>query len=106
MRFAFASLFLFASATAASAATQQQCEALIKPVETRFQELEKFKDEKPTPQACARARDSIKVYADYVVKADKMGCPVAYVSGQAVGGKEERAELMAELKKAYAEQCR
>lgn len=106
MRFALASLFLFATATAASAATQQQCEALLKPVEAKFQQLEKFKNEKPTPQACAQARDSLKVYGDYVAKADKMGCPMAYINGQQIGGKEERAELMADLKKAYAEQCR
>ncbi len=106
MRFVLASLFMFAAATAANAANQQQCEALIKPVEAKFDQLQKFKDEKPTPQACARARDSLKVYGDYIAKADKMGCPMAYINGQGFGGKEERAELMADLKKAYAEQCR
>lgn len=94
------------AATTAHAATQQQCEALMKPVEAKMEGIQKLDDGKASPQNCARAKEVIRLYVDYQGQADKLNCPFAYVSGQKIGGAAERADLIAELKKSYAEKCR
>lgn len=105
MRLLIAALLTTAT-FAAHAATQQQCEALIKPIEAKMAGLQRTNDSKPTPESCARAKEVIGLYVDYKVKADKLDCPFAFVSGQKIGGAEERADLISDLKKAYAEKCR
>lgn len=91
----------------AFAATQQQCEALMKPVEAKMATMpQSVEDSKPSPQTCARSKDVIKTYVDYTAQADRLNCPFAFVSGQKVGGAAERAELIADMKKAFSEQCR
>jgi len=90
----------------AHAATQQQCEALLKPVEAKVATLPKIRDRKPTPQECARSAEAIKLYTSYQAQADSMNCPFAYVAGQTFGGAPERAELIADLKKSHNETCR
>jgi hypothetical protein len=102
MRLLLASLLIF-TATAASAASQQECEALVKPIEAKFTELQK--EEKPTPQACARFKDAVKMLEKYIADADKKKCPMAYVDGQGAGGAEERAMALSEIKKAVKNQC-
>jgi len=107
MRFILASLLMIATASAANAASQQQCEALMKPMEAKVATLPKLKDEeKPSPQTCARGREVIKMYDDYVAKADKMNCPFMYISGKPHGGKEERAQMMSAIKEKFDEKCR
>jgi hypothetical protein len=103
MRLLVTSLFAMTAAASANAATQQQCEALIKPIDAKFTELQK--EEKPTPQACARWKDGLKMLEKYVAEADKQKCPLAYVSGKPAGGAEERAVMVSELKQALKEQC-
>jgi hypothetical protein len=107
MRLFVASLLMITagSLSTAYAATQHQCEALMKPMDDKMAVLQK-EDAKPTPQSCARANEVIKLYADYKVQADKLNCPFAYVSGQQIGGAAERADLIADMKKAYSEKCR
>lgn len=92
--------------SAAWAATQQQCEALMKPMEAKFAGMPRMDEGKPTPQSCARANEVIKAYVEYQAQADKLNCPFAYVSGQKIGGAAERADLIADMKKAYSEKCR
>lgn len=105
MRLLIASLLTITVGSSAYAATQQQCEALSKPMDAKMAVLQKD-DGKPTPQSCARASEVIKLYVDYQGQADKLNCPFAYVSGQKIGGAAERAQLVADLKGAYREQCR
>jgi hypothetical protein len=92
--------------TATHAATQQQCEALAKPVEAKIDSLPDIKGGKPSPQDCARASEVIKLYTSYQAQADRMSCPFAYAGGQKIGGAAERADLLADIKQAYAEKCR
>ncbi|GIZ53357.1 hypothetical protein [Noviherbaspirillum aridicola] len=107
MRILPAVLLTLASTSLAHAATQQQCEALMKPVEAKMEGMQKLKDgDKPSPATCARGKEVIRLYADYAAQADKLNCPFAYVSGQKFGGKAERAELIADLQEAYKEKCR
>lgn len=108
MRFPTAALLtLSIAAPLAQAATQQQCEALMKPVQAKMDTMQKLDDdEKPSPQTCARGKEVISLYADYAAQADKLNCPFAYVSGKQLGGKAERAELIADLRQAYKEKCR
>lgn len=106
MRLALAALLTITGLQTAHAATQQQCEALLKPVETKVASLPKMREGKPSPQDCARASDAIKLYVGYQVQADQLNCPFAYVGGQKIGGAPERAELIADIKKAYSEKCR
>lgn len=103
MRLLITSVFAMAAATSAHAGNQQQCETLIKPIEARFTELQK--EEKPTPQACSRWKNGIKMLEKYIADADKLKCPMTYVSGQPVGGAEERAVILNEVKQAVKEQC-
>ena len=106
MRILVASL-LTVAASSAFAATQQQCEALMKPVEAKLAGMPKLEDDsKPSPQTCARGREVIKSYVDYTAQADKLNCPFAFVSGQKIGGAAERADLIADMKQAYSEKCR
>ncbi|WP_205609942.1 hypothetical protein [Noviherbaspirillum galbum] len=99
--------FLAMTAASTFAASQQQCEALMKPVEAKLSGMPKLDDDsKPSPQTCARGRDVIKNYVDYAAQADKLNCPFAFVSGQQIGGAAERADLIADMKKAYSEKCR
>lgn len=100
-------VLLLTFTTFSFAATQQQCEALLKPVEPKLDGMQKLDDEsKPTPQTCARAKEVIQLYVNYAVQADKLNCPFAYVSGQQIGGKAERTDLIADMKQAYNEKCR
>jgi len=92
--------------TAAHASTQQQCEALLKPVSAKIASLPDIKNRKPTPQECAQSAEAIKMYVGYQAQADRMNCAFAYVGGQKIGGAEERAELLADIRKAHAEKCR
>jgi hypothetical protein len=105
MRLLIASLLAITACSTAYAATQQQCEELAKPMEAKMAVLQKD-DNKPTPQSCARASEIIKSYVSYQGQADKLNCPFAYVSGQKFGGAAERAELIADMKKAYSDKCR
>jgi hypothetical protein len=99
--------FLAMTATSTFAASQQQCDALMKPVEAKMNSMPKLDDEsKPSPQTCARGRDVIKTYVEYAAQADKLNCPFAFVSGQQIGGVAERADLIADMKKAYSEKCK
>lgn len=106
MRTLIAALLAVSAGSTAFAATQQQCEALLKPIEARMEGMQRLDEGKATPQNCGRARDMISLYSDYRTQADKLGCPFAYVSGQKIGGAAERADLIAEMKQAYAEKCR
>ncbi|HYD97303.1 MAG TPA: hypothetical protein VEC01_18405 [Noviherbaspirillum sp.] len=107
MRLVLAALLTMTSAlNTAHAATQQQCESLIKPLEAKIDSLPHMRGNKPTSKDCASAAEMIKLYAGYQVQADRMNCPFAYVAGQAIGGAPERADLIAEIKKAYSEKCR
>lgn len=104
-------LFLAASTGVAVAATQQQCEALAKPVEAKIDALQKLDEKrkentKPSPQVCARGKEVLSMYIEYTAQADKLNCPFAFSSGQKIGGAAERADLIADLKKAYIEECR
>lgn len=92
--------------TAAHAATQQQCEALAKPVETKIASLPDMEEGKPSAQDCARASEVIKLYTSYKAQADGMSCPFAYAGGQKIGGATERAELLNDIKQAHREKCR
>jgi hypothetical protein len=105
MRLLVASLLLIAGASA-HAQSQQQCEALFKPIEARLEPLQQQTNDKPTPQACAQAREVIKAYTQYQAQADKMNCPFAYAGSQKIGGAAERADMMADMKKAYSAKCR
>lgn len=105
MRLLIASLLMMTASTYAAAAPKQaQCEALSKPIEAKTAELQKA--EKATPQACAGWRQTIKMLEKYVADADKMGCPMAYVSGQPAGGPEERAVMLKEIKQAITDECK
>ncbi len=106
MRLFIASLLTITACSTAYAATQQQCEALAKPVEARMDALQRLDDGKPTPQNCARANEVIKMYVGYQAQADKLNCPFAYLSGQKIGGAAERADLVSDMKQAYGEKCR
>jgi len=102
----FIAALLTISTISSFAATQQQCEALMKPVEAQMSAMPKLdKDSKPTPQHCARGKEVIQLYANYVAQADKLNCPFAYVSGHQIGGKAERADLITDMKQAYNEKC-
>ncbi|RJF92660.1 hypothetical protein [Noviherbaspirillum saxi] len=104
--FLFALFAMTTGINTANAASQQQCEALLKPIEAKMDRMQSMDTGKPTPQACARGAEMIKMYVSYKAEADKLNCPFAFVSGQKVGGAPERAELIADMKKAYSEQCR
>ena len=106
MRLFLAALLTIAAASTAHAATQQQCEALFKPIEAKMDGIQRIDENKPTPQDCARANEVIKMYVSYQAQADKLNCPFAYVSGQKIGGKAERADLISEMKQGYSEKCR
>lgn len=107
MRLVLAALLTVTSGLhAAHAATQQQCEALLKPVEEKVAGFEKMRGDKPTPQDCARSSDLIKLYTTYQKQADGMNCPFAYVAGQKIGGAAERADMLADIKQAHNEKCR
>ncbi|WP_148415736.1 hypothetical protein [Noviherbaspirillum massiliense] len=106
MRLLIATLLTIMAVSTAHAATQQQCEALSKPVETKMTALSQIDERTPTPYTCSRVNDLIKMYVDYQAQADKLNCPFAYESGQRVGGAAERASLVNDMKKAYAEKCR
>lgn len=90
----------------AYAATQKECEALMKPVEAKLAGIQRLDKGKPTPQACAQSGEAIKSYVEYQAQADKLNCPFAYVSGQKIGGAAERADLINDMKAAYKEKCR
>lgn len=103
----FLTALLLTFATCSFAATQQQCEALMKPVDPKLAKMQKLEDDsKPTPQTCALAKEVIQLYVNYTAQADKLNCPFAYASGQQIGGKAERADLIADMKQAYNEKCR
>ncbi|TFW34919.1 hypothetical protein [Massilia horti] len=105
--FIAALLTLTAGSTAFAGVTQQQCESLSKPVYEKFPAVQTRDDEVTlSPQKCALVKDLIKVYEDYVAKADKMSCPFAYNEGKKVGGAAERADMLAGLRKVYKENCR
>jgi hypothetical protein len=104
--FLFAMFAITTGLNGAHAATQQQCESLLKPIEAKTASLQNHHSRKPTPQDCARGAELIKMYVTYQSEADKLNCPFAFVSGQKIGGAAERAELVAELKKSYSEECR
>ena len=107
MRLLAALMLSLTVGSVAHAQSQQQCEALFKPLEAKFETMPKLDDEdKPTPQTCARGKDVIKAYEDYTAKADKMNCAFAYLNGQKIGGKAERADLLKDMKQAYKEKCR
>lgn len=107
MRLALTAFFMIASAAhTAHAATQQQCEQLAKPVEAKIAGIQNMKEGKPTAKDCASTAEIIKMYASYQAQADKLNCPFAYVGGQKLGGAEERADLLADIKQAYGEKCR
>lgn len=99
-------LTMTAALQTAHAATQQQCETLAKPVEAKIATMQDMHEGKPTAQDCARAAEVLKLYASYQSQADRLNCPFAYVSGQKIGGAQERADLMADMKKAVSEKCR
>lgn len=99
-------LAMTAGLSSAHAATQQQCETLAKPVEAKIAALQDIPEGKPNPRDCARTAEAIKMYATYQTQADRMNCPFAYASGQKIGGAAERAELLADMKKAHSEHCR
>ena len=107
MRFMLTALLAVTVGTAAHAQNQQQCEALAKPVEAKIASLQNDdpEDERATPQRCAQAKEVIKLYEAYKVKADKLNCPFAYVEGKKLGGPQMRAELVADIKQAYKEKC-
>ncbi|HJV76284.1 MAG TPA: hypothetical protein VJ654_18835, partial [Noviherbaspirillum sp.] len=103
----FIAVLLFTFTTCSLAATQQQCEALMKPVEPKLASMQKLEDDaKPTPQTCALGKEVIQLYVNYTAQADKLNCPFAYIPGQQIGGKAERANLIADMKQAYNEKCR
>jgi hypothetical protein len=105
MRLLVASILMFVAGGAAHAESQQQCEALYKPVDAKLVAVAEA-GEKPTPQACAKAKDAIKAFSQYQAQADKMGCAFAYIPGQRIGGAAERADLLADMQKAYKEKCK
>lgn len=90
----------------AHAATQQQCESLFKPIETKIANLQDMKEGKPSAKDCQRAAEVIKLYVNYQAEADRMNCPFAYAGEQKIGGAPERAELISDMKQAYNEKCR
>lgn len=108
MRLVLAALFTLTSALhTAQAATQQQCEALLKPIEMKVATLPNMREGKPSVQDCARASEVLKLYVNYQTQADRLNCPFAYLGGgQTMGGAPERAELIASLKKVHSEKCR
>lgn len=104
--FLAALLSMTAALHTAHAATQQQCESLLKPVQMKVASLPNMKEGKPSSKDCERAAEAIKLYVSYQAEADRMNCPFAYVEGQTIGGAPERAEVIAGIKKAYSEKCR
>jgi hypothetical protein len=107
MRLLVASLLMTVAGAPAYAQSQQQCEALARPVEAKMAPLQQRKENaKPTPQDCAQAKEVIKAYIQYQAQADKLNCPFAFVGGQKIGGAAERADLLADIKKDYSENCR
>lgn len=98
---------LAVSCATAFASTQPKCEALMKPVEAKMAVMQKLDDDtNPSPQTCARGKEVINMYVEYTAQADKLNCPFAFVSGQKIGGASERADLIADMRKAYKEKCR
>jgi len=106
MRLLIATLLTITAGSTAYAATQQQCEALAKPIEAKMDALQRIDEDKPTRQDCSRASEVIKLYGAYQAQADKLNCPFAYASGQKIGGAAERANLAGDMKQAYNEKCR
>lgn len=104
MRLILTVLLTCCVASTAYAASQKECEALMKPVNAKLEGVQRL--DKPTPKACAQSGEAIKAYVEYQAQADKLNCPFAYVSGQKIGGAAERADLINDMKAAYKEKCR